>query len=85
MIRGTTTSGFEFLIEDSALNDWELIELIDELEDKPNYMVRIAKKLIGNEQYRLLKKHCTKDGKVQLDMMTTEITELLNSNQETKN
>ena len=43
MIRGTTTSGFEFLIEDSALNDWELIELIDELEDKPNYMVRIAK------------------------------------------
>lgn len=85
MIRGTTKSGFDFVIEDTALNDWELIELIDELEEKPNYMVRIAKKLLGKELYQKLKLHCSKNGKVLLDVMTNEITEIMNSNQEVKN
>lgn len=85
MIRGTTKSGFEFIVEDNALNDWELIELIDELDDKPNYMVRIAKKLLGDEMYKGLKKHCTVNGKVLLNMMSNEITEIMNSNQDTKN
>ena len=84
MIRGTTQSGFEFIIEDSTLNDWELIEYLDELDDNPTYLVRVAKKLLGND-YKSLKKHCTVDGKVLLDKMTNEIIEMLNSNKETKN
>lgn len=85
MIRGQTKSGFKFEIKDDALNDWDLLELIDELDDKPNYIVRIAKKLLGQEVYMDLKKHCTENGKVLLTLMTNEVTEILNSNQETKN
>lgn len=85
MIRGTTKSGFEFVILDDVLNDWELLELLDELEEKPNYIVRVAKKLLGTELYSNLKTHCTRDKKVLLNLMTEEVTEILNSNQETKN
>lgn len=85
MIRGTTQSGFEFIIEDSALNDWELVEYLDELDENPICMVKVAKKLLGDDTYKSLKKHCTVNGKVLFNRMTTEITEMLNSNKETKN
>ena len=80
MIKGKTGSGFDFEIKDSALNDWELLELIDEIDEKPTVMIRIAKKLLGEENYLLLKKHCTFEGKVLMDKMMTEITEIMKTN-----
>lgn len=80
MINGITKSGFGYSIDTQALNDWELLELIDEIDGKPTAMIRVAKKLLGEEIYTSLKSHCTVDGKVLLDMMMTEITEILNSN-----
>ena len=80
MIKGSTNSGFEFEISDSALNDWELLELIDEIDEKPTAMIRIAKKLLGEEKYLLLKKHCTFEGKVLMDKMMTEVTEIMKTN-----
>ena len=80
MIKGSTKSGFEFEINDSALNDWELLELIDEIDEKPTVMIRVAKKLLGEESYILLKKHCTVDGKVLMDRMMSEITDIMKTN-----
>jgi hypothetical protein len=85
MLRGQTQSGFKFEIEDDVLNDWEFLELIDELEEKPNAIVRLAKRLLGKKQYDALKKHCTVNGKVVMSTMMNEVTEILNTNQETKN
>ena len=80
MIKGSTNSGFEFEISDSALNDWELLELIDEIDEKPTVMIRIAKKLLGEDKYILMKEHCTVDGKVLMDKMMTEVTEIMKTN-----
>ena len=81
----TTQSGFPFELDKEVLNDWEFVECIDDLDEHPERIVRVAKKLLGSEQYKQLKKHCTVNGKVQLDRMTTEITEILSSEDETKN
>ena len=85
MIKGITKSGFEFKIEDETLNDWELFEIFDELDENPSYIIRLAKKLLGAEQYDQLKKKCTQDGRVLFTLMNEEIFEILSANQETKN
>jgi hypothetical protein len=85
MIKGQTSSGFDYKLNDEAFNDWEILELIDELEEKPNAIVRLAKRLLEKDQYNALKKHCTVNGKVVMTTMMNEVTEILNTNQETKN
>ena len=85
MIRGQTKSGFEFEIDEEVLDNWEILEVIDELEEKPNLIVRLSKMLLEDEQYKKLKKHCTVNGKVVMTAMVNEVTEILNKNQETKN
>ena len=85
MIRGQTKSGFDFEIDEEVLDNWEILEVIDELEEKPNLIVRLSKMLLEDEQYKTLKKHCTVNGKVVMTAMVNEVTEILNNNQETKN
>ena len=85
MIRGKTKNGFEYTIEDDVMNDWELLEIIDGMDENPQYMVRLAKRLLGSNQYDALKKHCSENCRVSLTVMTEAVTEILNSSQETKN
>ena len=85
MIKGQTSTGFDYTLEDEVLDDWEVLELIDEIEEKPNVMVRLAKRLLEDKQYKALKEHCTVNSKVKMRVMMKEITEILNVNQETKN
>ena len=47
MINGQTKSGFNFSVEDAALNDWELLEDLDDIENNPQRYVRIAKRLLN--------------------------------------
>lgn len=86
MVKGKTESGFNFTIDDSALHDWELLEYLDELDTNPQFIVRVAKKLLGDAQYNELKDHCRNDsGVVDTERMTKEVVQLLNSNSQTKN
>ncbi len=85
----TTRSGFRYKIDKEALqDDWDFIELFGELEDKPNLMPRAVKKLLGDAQYKMLKEHCVKDGRVSGVMMSAEIEDIfqqLGEAEETKN
>lgn len=73
----TTRSGFQYKIDKEALqDDWDFIELFGELEDKPNLMPRAVKKLLGEAQYKKLKEHCVKDGRVSGLMMSAEIEDI---------
>lgn len=85
MIKGKTQSGFEFKISETVLNDWELLEQLDELETDPVAIVRFAKLFLGQEQYNKLKAHCKKSGRVKLDLMNAELLEIFKSKPETKN
>lgn len=59
MIKGTTKSGFNYTIQEGALDDYELLEELREI-DKGNtsLIVDVIEKIIGSEQKEQLKKTC---------------------------
>ena len=87
MIKGKTSSGFEFTISKDIKNDYELIENLGELEDNPLILGKIVKQILGKEQTSKLKDHIrNENGIVPTDKMTKEIIEIFkNSGEETKN
>lgn len=79
MRTGTTTSGFHFEIDDSALDDWELVEALSEVDEgKPNKIVTAIKLLLGSEGATALKEHCRRDGRVSATVMMSEVAEIFN-------
>lgn len=87
MIKGTTSTGFEYEIKDESLDDWELFEAFSDVEnDNPLAVIEIAKRLFGDEQYKRLKDFVRgENGRVSLTAMNDTIMEVFNANQEIKN
>ena len=87
MIKGKTSSGFEFEISKDVVNDYELVENLGELEDNPLILGKIVNQILGKEQTARLKDHVRNEkGIVPTDKMTQEIIEIFqNSGEETKN
>ncbi|NLI64499.1 MAG: hypothetical protein GX367_07195 [Bacteroidales bacterium] len=86
MIKGKTKSGFEYEILEENLNNYELVEVLGELEENPLLIARVVNLLLGKEQADRLKNHLrTENGTVPTDKMSEEIMEIFNSQNETKN
>lgn len=86
MIKGKTKSGFEYEILEENLNNYELVEVLGELEENPLLIARVVNLLLGKEQADRLKNHLrTENGTVPTDNMSEEIMEIFNSQNETKN
>lgn len=87
MIKGKTSSGFNFTISKDVKNDYELIENLGQLEDNPLILGKIVTQILGKEQTVQLKNHIrNENGIVPTDKMTQEIIEIFkNSGEETKN
>jgi len=86
MIKGKTKSGFEYEILEENLNNYELVEVLGELEENPLLIARVVNLLLGKEQADRLKNHLrTENGTVPTDQMSEEIMEIFNSQNETKN
>lgn len=74
--------GFALEIEDSNLDNWEVLEVIDELEEHPERAVRLARMILGDKAYRMLKEHCRDDsGKVSMEKMMAALEEILSGDQ----
>ncbi len=54
-MKGKTSTGFEFDIEDERLDDMELVDIMAEIDENPLLMPKLCKMLLGEEQ----KKDCT--------------------------
>ena len=81
-----TKSGFEFELSKDRVNNYELLEAVSEIDDDPFAITRVLKLLLGKEDTNRLKDHIrTEDGIVPADKLTDEITEMFQSNVETKN
>lgn len=86
MAKQKTKSGFEFELSKERLNNYELFELISEIEENPLVMPQVLKLLLGKEDTKRLKDHVrTEDGFVPVDKIENEITEIFHSHSETKN
>jgi len=86
MISGKTKSGFKYSVSEERLNNYELLEAIGELEENPLVLTKVVDLLLGKEQKKELKDHLrTKDGLVPTEKLSEEITEIFQSQSETKN
>lgn len=86
LIKGKTKSGFSYQIEESRLNNYELLELIGELDENPVVISKMVVMMLGKEQTAELKNHLRdEDGLVPNNKMMDEITEIFQSQAETKN
>ncbi len=77
MLKGTTKSGFKYEVKDESLNDYELFELISEVDEKPLLLPKLVLKLLGEKQKNNLIKHVKKDKDIApLDKISEEIMEI---------
>lgn len=78
MIKGKTSSGFKFQINESTINDdYELLELLVELEENPLLISKVVKKVLGPAAAAALKDHVRdENGCVSIQKMNDEITDI---------
>lgn len=75
-----TGSGFECeLDKETNIDDnWDYVEAIgDVMDGVPGAMAKLAKVMLAPADYKALKKHCEKDGKVSSSMMQDELIEII--------
>lgn len=77
MIEGKTKSGFDFTLDQSNADDWELLEAIRKSNDDSSYAVDVAMRFLGDEQYNRLKEHVRVDGKVKISLIEAEVAEMM--------
>ena len=82
MIEGKTTSGFEYSIEEYKLDNWELLEVLNELGDSPNKIVSVLPYLFDEEQVKALKEHNRdkKTGVVSASKMVADVMDVFKNN-----
>ena len=85
-MKGKTTTGFEFDIEDERLDDMELVDIMAEIDETPLLMPKLCKMLLGEEQKKRLYDHLrSEDGRVPIEATTNAIQEIFNSPGDLKN
>lgn len=85
-MKGKTSTGFEFDIEDERLDDMELVDIMAEIDENPLLMPKLCKMLLGEEQKKRLYDHLrSDDGRVPIEATTNAIQEIFNSPGDLKN
>lgn len=80
MLKGITKSGFEYEVEDKALDSWELLESLVEVDEgNVGAIVKVARQLLSKAQLDSLKEHCRDidTGIVSRNKMLAEIADIL--------
>lgn len=86
MIKGKTKSGFAYKISDARLKNYELVELLAEVDENPLLLPKLVKVMLGDELADKLKDHIRDDeGLVDLDKVNQEIAEIFESQKQIKN
>lgn len=78
MISGTTESGFEFSLDPEALDDYELLEYLCDIDNGDVSKITVAANaLLGDAQMKKLKEHLRNEkGRVSAKKMIEEITQI---------
>ena len=87
MFTGKTSSGFEFSLQDEVLDDYELLETLQDIDDgdygKTTKMVTM---LLRPAQRDALKDHVrSENGRVSAQKMLAEVMEIFESKNKSKN
>ena len=87
MFTGKTSSGFEFSLQDEVLDDYELLETLQDI-DGGDYgkTTKMVTMLLGQAQKDALKDHVrSENGRVSAQKMIAEVMEIFESKNKSKN
>ena len=88
MVEGVTASGFPFAYDEQIMNDFEIVDAIaDIVSEEPSRLLTglstFISKVMGSEGKKSLYDHVrTPDGRVPIDKIQVEITEMLTAGRE---
>ena len=87
MIKGITKSGFEFEIAENVMDNMELVDILADDDTDMVYRVsKIARLVLGKEQkQRLYDHHREDDGRVPVEAVYEDISEIFQSFKQGKN
>lgn len=87
MIEGKLKSGFEYKIEDHALDNMELLDAIAEVDQNPMVLSKVLKMLLGPEQRKKLYDHLRdpKNGNVPIVAVSDAVAEIFSGSSQLKN
>ena len=84
MIKGQTTSGFNYHIDENILQDYELLEAIAETEKNPIFITKVVRMLLGDDTDKLKEHVRDENGHVSIEKMNVEITEIFEAQKKLK-
>lgn len=84
MIKGQTTSGFNYHIDENILQDYELLEAIAETEKNPIFITKVVRMVLGDDTDRLKEHVRDENGHVSIEKMNVEITEIFEAQKKLK-
>lgn len=74
MIEGTTKTGFQFCVDENAMNDMELVDILaDPSMDDAFRMSHVVRKLLPGDQRKALYDHVRVDGRVPVNAVVAEV------------
>lgn len=84
-LKGKTTSGFKYEIDEGRLTNYELVEALAEEGENPLAMVKIVKLLLGDQTEKLKEHVRDEKGFVSIEKIGQEIKEIFESHKQVKN
>ena len=76
-LTGITKSGFTYSISEKNLNNYELVEVLGEMESNPLLLPKVLRLLLGNNQTEKLKNHLRDDdGVISTEKITNELQDI---------
>nr|DAS46686.1 MAG TPA: hypothetical protein [Caudoviricetes sp.] len=85
-LTGITKTGFTYSILEKNLKNYELVEVLGELESNPLVLPKVLKLLLGKEQTDKLKDHVRdKDGIVDTEKISDELRDIFEAQARLKN
>ena len=84
MLKGKTKTGFQYEFDEKILKNYELVELLAEVDNDPLVLPKIFKMLLGDRVEELKDHVRDADGVVDIEKMLTEFQDIFSTQAELK-
>ena len=81
VVKGKTKTGFEFELDTELIDDYEVLEMYEDIKDTGLGARKLLTRLIGEDGYNRLKEHCRKkDGTISAKRIGHEMNDIISTN-----
>jgi hypothetical protein len=81
VVKGKTKTGFEFELGTELIDDYEVLEMYEDIKETGLGVRKLLTRLIGEDGYNRLKEHCRKkDGTISAKRIGHEMNDIMSTN-----